>query len=323
VSPVRDAGDVAASNEQMVEQTLLVALAASSVTDLARLTGGASRQTWSAVVDGERVIAQRQQPESERDMRVEADVLRAAEVGGVPAPRVLACVEAPDGVVTLVTRFVPGETIARRLLRDDEYGSARERLAGQLGRAMARLHRVDVSEAPGLEHVDELAVYREHLDLHGEPHPTFELAFRWLDEHRPTNDRPCIVHGDLRLGNVIVDRDGLAAVIDWELAHLGSPLQDLGWACVPAWRFGSPLPAAGVGTREQLLDAYNDEAATSFTVDDLRWWEVFGILRWGIMCITQAQRHLTGSTRSHELAAIGRRVCENEHDLFLALDGRW
>ncbi len=171
--------------------------------------------------------------------------------------------------------------------------------------------------------MDELSLYREHLDLHGEPHPTFELAFRWLEDRRQTNDSPCIVHGDLRLGNVIVDHDGLAAVIDWELAHLGNPLQDLGWACVPAWRFGSPLPAAGVGTREQLLDAYNDEAGTDFTVDELRWWEVFGILRWGVMCITQAQRHLTGSTRSHELAAIGRRVCENEHDLFLALDGRW
>ena len=112
-------------------------------------------------------------------------------------------------------------------------------------------------------------------------------------------------------------------MIDWELAHIGNPLQDLGWACVPAWRFGSPLPAAGVGTREQLLDAYNAEAGTGYTTDDLRWWEVFGILRWGVMCITQAQRHLTGSTRSHELAAIGRRVCENEHDLFLALEGRW
>lgn len=312
-----------APDHEIVRQTLLDALSGSEVAELERLTGGASRQTWLAVVDGERVVAQRQQAESERDMRVEAGVLRAAEAGGVPAPRVAACVEAPDGVVTLITRFVPGETIARRLLRDDEYAIARDGLAGQLGRAMARLHRIDAADVSGLEAADELSLYREHLDLHGEPHPAFELAFRWLEDRRPTSDRQVVVHGDLRLGNVIVDRDGLAAVIDWELAHLGSPLQDLGWACVPAWRFGSPLPAAGVGTREQLLGAYNEEAGTAFTVDELRWWEVFGILRWGVMCITQAQRHLTGSTRSHELAAIGRRVCENEHDLFLALEGRW
>lgn len=310
-------------DREIVRDTLAAALGTDDVADVTRLTGGASRQTWRAVVDGRTVIAQRQQPESERDMRVEAEVLRAAERGGVAAPRVLACVEATDGVVTLVTDFVGGETIARRLLRDDEYANARSRLTEQIGRTMARLHRIDVAETPGLERVDELALYREQLDEHGEPHPTFELALRWLEERRPSGGRECIVHGDLRLGNVIVDHDGLAAVIDWELAHIGSPLQDLGWACVPAWRFGSPLPAAGVGTRAQLLDAYNAEAGTSFTLDDLRWWEVFGILRWGVMCITQAQRHLSGSTRSHELAAIGRRVCENEHDLFLALEGRW
>lgn len=311
------------TDHELVRQTLVESLGARDVTEVVRLTGGASRQTWQATVDGRLVIAQRQQAESGRDMRVEAGVLRAAETGGVPAPRVLACVEAPDGVVTLITSFISGETIARRLLRDDNYAAARDRLAGQLGRAMARLHRVDVAEAPGLEPIDELELYRQQLDEHGQPHPTFELALRWLHDRRPDQDRVVIVHGDLRLGNVIVDQEGLAAVIDWELAHLGSPLQDLGWACVPAWRFRSPLPAAGVGTREQLLDAYNDEAGTSFTVDELRWWEVFGILRWGVMCISQSQRHLTGSTRSHELAAIGRRVCENEHDLFLALDGRW
>ena len=107
----------------MVEETLRSALGASSVIDVEQLTGGASRQTWAATVDGRRVIAQRQQSESERDMRIEAAVLRAAEAGGVLAPLVLACVEAPDGVVTLVTSFVEGETIARRLLRDDELAS--------------------------------------------------------------------------------------------------------------------------------------------------------------------------------------------------------
>lgn len=311
------------SDRELVERTLVEALTASSVTDVVLLTGGASRQTWRAVVDGLTVIAQRRQPGSERDMRVEAAVLRAAGRAGVAAPHVLACVEAPDGVVTLVTRFVVGETIARRILRDAEYVTARGRFVAQLGATMARLHQVEVAAAPGLERIDEFVAYREQLDELGEPHPTFELALRWLTERRPDARDECIVHGDLRLGNVIVDSGGLAAVIDWELAHVGHPLQDLGWACVPAWRFGSPLPVAGVGTREQLLDAYNAEAGTSYTADDLRWWEVFGILRWGVMCIAQAQRHLTGTTRSHELAAIGRRVCENEHDLFLALDGRW
>ncbi len=313
------------SDRDRVEQVLRTVLGDHEVTGLERLTGGASRQTWSATVGGQRVIAQRQQPESEREMRIERDVLEAAESGGVPAPRVIDCVEGDDGVVTLITRFVEGEAIARRILRDDEFETARAVLVGQLGRAMARLHRIPIAAVRGLEAVDDLALYRVKLDEIGEPHPAFELAFRWLDEHRTGAGagRPTIVHGDFRLGNVIVDQEGLAAVIDWELAHLGNPLQDLGWVCVPAWRFGSALPAAGVGTREALLDAYNTEAGTTFSVDDLRWWEVYGIVLWGAMCVTQADRHLSGTTRSHELAAIGRRVCENEHDLFLALEGRW
>ena len=118
------------------------ALGASDVSDVSRLTGGASRATWRATVDGRRVIAQRQAAGSERDMRTEAAVLRAAQAAGVPVPSVLACLEAPDGVVTLATELVPGETIARRVLRDERYAAARERLIGQIARAMARLHSI-------------------------------------------------------------------------------------------------------------------------------------------------------------------------------------
>ncbi|MEO6652208.1 MAG: phosphotransferase family protein [Ilumatobacteraceae bacterium] len=313
------------SDRDRVERTLRDVLGGAEITGLERLTGGASRQTWTADVGDRRVVAQRQAAGSEQEMRVEAAVLRAAHAEGVPTPRVIDCVEGDDGVVTLVTDFVGGETIARRILRDAEFATARAVLVEQLGRAMARIHRIPTDAVAGLEPVAELELYRDRLDEIGEPHPTFELAVRWLADHRTDvgAERAVVVHGDLRLGNVIVDHGGLAAVIDWELAHLGNPLQDLGWACVPAWRFGSELPAAGIGTRDALLSAYNDEAGTGFFVDDLRWWEVYGILRWGVMCVTQADRHLSGTTRSHELAAIGRRVCENEHDLFLALEGRW
>ena len=112
-------------------------------------------------------------------------------------------------------------------------------------------------------------------------------------------------------------------MIDWELAHLGDPLEDLGWVCSPAWRFGSPLPVAGVGERDDLLRAYASVTGVEVDPDELLWWEVFAILRWGVICISQADAHRSGVARSHELAAIGRRVCETEHDLFIALDGRW
>jgi len=306
------------------------ALGAGSVTELVRLTGGASRETWTCVVDGLRVVVQRQRPGADRDMSIEADVLRAARAAGVPVPEVLAYIphEAvggdPGGGATLVTRHVAGETIARKILRDDRYAAARETLAAELGRALARVHRIRTEQVSGLDAIDPTVVYRERLDEIGEPHPAFELAFQWLHEHRPPAPQSVgVVHGDFRLGNVIVDDGGLQAVIDWELAHLGDPMEDLGWLCVPAWRFGSRLPAAGVGTREQLFAAYGAEAGVTVDPEVVRWWEVSGILRWGMICVTQAHTHTSGVVRSHELAAIGRRVCENEHDLFLALEGRW
>ena len=178
-------------------------------------------------------------------------------------------------------------------------------------------------QVAGLAGDDQIAMYRTVLDTSGHPHPTFELAFRWLERNRPPLQRPTLVHGDFRLGNLMIGADGLRAVLDWELAHLGDPMEDLGWLCVKAWRFGAPKPVAGVGDYRDLIDAYAAESGLEVDPDVVHWWEVLGTLKWGIMCIMQAQSHLSGAARSHELAAIGRRVCENEHDLFLALEGRW
>ena len=121
----------------------------------------------------------------------------------------------------------------------------------------------------------------------------------------------------------MIDANGLCGVLDWELAHIGDPMEDLGWLCVRAWRFGSRLPVAGVGDYETLISAYQDASGVSVDREVVRWWEVLGTLKWGIMCMVQTSSHLLGMTRSHELAAIGRRVCENEYDLFLALEEKW
>jgi aminoglycoside phosphotransferase (APT) family kinase protein len=291
------------------------------VVDLVRLSGGASRETWSfdAICrSGERraLILQRQRADVERDMAVEVAALRAAAAAGVPVPAVIAAGDGTDvGASYVIVERVDGETIARKILRDAEYAGARTLLLAQLGGALAALHRIDPAVVPGLVGTDQLAQYREVLDFSGQAHPAFELAFRWLEANRPPRSAPAVVHGDFRLGNVIVGPDGLRAVLDWELVHLGDPMEDLGWLCVRAWRFGSRAPAAGLGGYAELFDAYAAAAGRPVDADVVRWWEVLGTLKWGIMCIMQANAHLTGASRSHELAAIGRRVCENEHDL--------
>lgn len=308
-----------------LEEGLAAVLGAASINGLTRLSGGASRDTWRFAADGRQLILQRQRDSDERDMSIEVAAVRAAAAAGVPTATIVAAsIDRGDlGAAYMILTFVAGETTPRKILRDDAYASARGALASQLAEALVRIHGIDEAAVPGLVEVDQVERYREVLDTLGQPHPTFELALRWLDANRPPATGRTVVHGDFRLGNVLVDGDGLRAVLDWELVHLGDPMEDLGWMCVKAWRFGSPLPVAGVARYDELFAAY--EAAGGGPVDQaiVRWWEVLGTVKWGIMCIMQANAHLSGTTRSHELAAIGRRVCENEHDVFLALEGRW
>lgn len=303
----------------------LTEVVGSPVRDLVRLSGGASRETWAFDTDaGDELILQRERAGVVRGnggIITEAALLRAAASTGVPVAELVAAGEADDGLGAsfLITRRLEGETIARRILREPEFADARAALAAQCGAALAGIHAIDPAVAPSLDQPDQVEMYREVLDGFAEPHPAFELGFRWLNDNRPPTTRTAVVHGDFRLGNLIVDRSGLRAVLDWEIAHLGDPMEDLGWLCVKAWRFGGAQPVAGVGKYEELFDAYGAAAGVDVNADVVRWWEVLGTLKWGVMCIMQASAHLFGMTRSVELAAIGRRVCEQEYDLMAIL----
>ena len=295
------------------------------VSGLARLPGGASRETWAfdAEMDGRThpLVLRRDPPgrPGVRDCAQELRLLRAAAAAGVPVPEPRWGESSPDvlGAPFVVMDRVEGETIPRRILREPALAAARERLVPQCAAALARVHEV---ARDGLDFLGEartpaelVATQRDTLDTLGEPHPVFELALRWLAERSPAARPPAVVHGDFRVGNVVVGADGLRAVLDWELAHAGDPAEDLGWFCVRAWRFGRDgLPAGGLGSREELLAAYRAAGGAEVDAEDLRYWEVYGTLRWGIMCVIQASAHLGGAVRSVELAAIGRRACEME-----------
>jgi hypothetical protein len=212
-------------------------------------------------------------------------------------------------------RRVAGETIARRILRDDEYATARSVLVRDLGHFLAGLHAIDPAEVPGVALVDPLPrTWANYLEL-GEVNPVFDAAHAWLAAHQPEMDSITLVHGDLRMGNVIVGPDGLEAVIDWELIHCGDPHEDIAWLCLKAWRFGEPLEVGGVGTLDELLAAYSATGGRPIDRDRLHWWLVARTLAWGIGCRMQAEFHLTGKVRSIDLAAVGRRVSEQEWDL--------
>jgi aminoglycoside phosphotransferase (APT) family kinase protein len=290
------------------------------VDGLRRLSGGASRETWSFDLHREdrvdELILRRDPPGAAKGgMTREAALLRAAASVGVPVPEVIDADES-----SMVMTRIAGETIPRKILRDAEYANARPLLAAQCGEILARLHTLPADAVEGLEQQDQIAQWRGTLDALGQPHPAFELAFRWLEANRPTPPlEPTVVHGDFRNGNLIVGGEGVRAVLDWELAHAGDPLEDLGWLCVKSWRFGIDLPVGGFGTYDELVGAYESVGDGTVDRDALRWWEVVGTLKWGIMCILQTTAHVGGMVRSVELAAIGRRVCEVEWDLLEVL----
>jgi aminoglycoside phosphotransferase (APT) family kinase protein len=147
--------------------------------------------------------------------------------------------------------------------------------------------------------------------------PVVELGLRWLRLNRPARVEPAVVHGDFRLGNFIVSpEDGLRAVIDWELCHPGDPAEDIGWLCIRSWRFGEDgRRVAGVGDLDSFLGAYREAGGADIPPERVRYWEVFGNLKWAVICAQQAGRHLSGREPSLELASLGRRICEPEWDM--------
>ncbi|MEB3032112.1 phosphotransferase family protein [[Mycobacterium] nativiensis] len=303
-----------------------------TVEGLRALTGGASRSTWAfeaVAKTGEtsqrHALILRTGPPDElhASMELEAHAQRAAHRAGAPVPSVLLAdnSSAALGNPYLICNEIAGETVVRRIERQlDDTG--REHLLRQCAQALAAIHRAD----PGgiaLSAEDQLAACRGQLDAMHDTTAVFEWAFRWLEAHRPPTAPAQLVHGDFRMGNLIVDGFELAAVLDWELVHLGDSCEDLAWFCLRAWRFGAPpdRAAGGLGDIDSFLAAYADAAGTTVDADRFAWWLVLGTLRWGIICRWQAERHLSGQARSVELATIGRRVSETEWDLLRLLDG--
>jgi aminoglycoside phosphotransferase (APT) family kinase protein len=258
-------------------------------------------------------------------MEHEFALTRAAAEASVPVPEPLAFESEGGrfGSPGLLMAHVEGTSVAPRILRKPEFEGARANLVGQLAMSLARIHAIDPARLEGVlpaspadPAVAQIDEWEHQLDGIGEPLPAVELGLRWLRANAPEPAEPRLVHGDFRLGNFIVDEKGLAAVIDWELSHFGDPVEDLGWICIRSWRFGNDdLPVAGVGDLDEFISAYESAGGAQVDRERVRYWEAFGNVKWAVICARQAHDHLTGIRRSHELASLGRRVCEPEWDL--------
>lgn len=310
---------------------------ATGATGAAKLSGGASQETWSfdIVHPGGNVGAILRRapkgygaaPTRAAGLDAEAQLMQLAHDAGLPSPRVLHVLEPGDGLgVGFIMQRIEGETIARKILRDEAFARARPILARRLGEVAAGIHALSRAKLPALRvstAPQEIAELEREYRGFDWPRPVFELALRWLRGHDPgPPDEVTLLHGDFRHGNLIIGPDGLRAVLDWELAHLGDPMEDLGWVCVNSWRFGEiDKPVGGFGSREELFAGYA-KAGGRVDLERVNFWEVMGTLRWGVMCCGMMQRFRSGPDHAMERAMIGRRASETEIDLLRLLAPR-
>jgi aminoglycoside phosphotransferase (APT) family kinase protein len=313
------------------------------IESLARLTGGASRETWALdAVDASgmthplilrRDFASAGRPslaaligiDDDLDRAGEFALLRALVGAGLPVPRPVAQPDTSSGLKDcFVMERIDGEGLPQRLLRDDAYAEARRVLPAQIGTVLARIHALGPGDLPALPAhpvARQIDVARRMTALGPAPRPVFELALRWLEERRPPEPPPRLVHGDFRNGNFLVGPEGLRAVLDWEFAHVGDPMEDVAFLCLRPWRFGRvEAEVGGFGGRDALYRAYEDAGGVAIDGARVRFWEVLNNVKWGALCVARAMAHVLGMQRSVESAAIGRRVAETEHDILALME---
>ncbi|MEM9739405.1 MAG: phosphotransferase family protein [Pseudomonadota bacterium] len=308
-----------------------------TIENLKRLSGGASQETWAfdaVSPSGQREeLILRRAPSGQDGSRSsaaiglakEAALIEAAARAGIPVPKVTyVCRETDELGEAFIMGRLSGETIAPKILRDPKFAGARPLLARQCGKALAGVHALKTEQLPdlalsdGLDQIDQYEDIYRSFDL---PKPVFELAMAWLRAHTPKRRSNVLVHGDFRLGNLMVDGGGLVGVLDWELAHFGDPREDLAWICINSWRFGNPgNRVGGFGGLDDLLAGYSEAGGVVIDPAEIDWWEMLGSLKWGIMCLIMYEAFRSGADPSVERATIGRRVSEAEIDILNVLE---
>ena len=288
------------------------------------LAGGASKEAWAVDAGGEALLVRRAAGSvihrHTLSLADEFEVLRAAHEADVKVPRPYGYIADLEGREAFVMERLEGETIGRRIVQQDVLAGARAALPVQMAEELAKIHAIPAERVPFLRET-RLEGMVEELDEVGEPHPAIELGLWWLRENRPQPRGSVVVHGDYRIGNLVVREDGLAGVLDWEFAHVDDPVRDLAFSLVRAWRFGVPEKRlGGVGQVDVYLERYNELTGFEVRPEELDYWELAGNVGWAIGCLTQMQRHLTRQDRSVELAILGRLGVEVEYEIVNLLE---
>lgn len=321
----------------LVEKLRALTNGQARVENLKLLAGGASQETWALDVvlengapRGEYALVLRRQlggkiyPDA-LDLAREFRVMQIAYASNVLLPYPQAFLPDLLGRPAALLHRKQGETIGRKIVREPSLENARKKLPAQMGEMLAHIHRIDIDQyalrlflpqppvekSPARWTIENL---EKNLDEIGEAHPALELGLRWLRRNEPPAPKQLVcLHGDYRIGNVMVNENGLVSVLDWEFAHLGDPYEDLAWSQVRDWRFGNDaLHFGGIAQPDEFFAAYEKEMGIALDYDAVRYWEIMGNVRWAVGMLNQAQRHLRGEEPNLEFASLGRRCAEIE-----------
>ena len=304
-----------------------------SILRIEKLPGGSSNETWVIEYSEKKIqkkiilrrhylgITNKQNPYPPLPLLIECDVMKLAQKYEVPVPKIIYKLKNDSPLSEgFFMEFVEGIALGNKIVENNSLKELRPNLASQCGSILAKIHSIPTSDTKKLTislAPDELkkyqSIYRDFFwDI-----PVFNLSFKWLEKNLTHNKELCLLHGDYRNGNILISpAKGIMSVLDWELLHLGDPHEDLAWICVNSWRFGKiDLPVGGFGKRIDFYNAYEKLSGRKLNKKSLKFWEVMGSLKWGIMCLKMYDAYRSGYDTSVDRAAIGRRVSETEIDL--------
>ena len=337
-------GEITESQNQLANY--LCAMTAAKevrITQLERLSGGAIQENWLLVAhvsDGAYEGNQRWVLRTDALSSVpvslsraqEFAVLRVAYQAGVKAPKVLWCCQDRSiiGRDFFLMECVPGVAAGHRITGNDALVPDRAALVEQLGANMARLHTIkppnnDLAFLPPPASNPALATitaYRSYLDALDASAPVLEWGLRWCELNSPAVAPICLLHRDYRTGNYMIHDGALSGLLDWEFTGWGDPREDIGWFTARCWRFAAPQrEAGGVGDIDDFLRGYATVSDMVVTRHDLTYWQVMAHLRWAIIALQQADRHLSGQQTSLELALTGRMLPDLEREILALTKG--
>ena len=292
-----------------------------TVANLERISGGASRETYRFVLSWteaaqsrqRRLILRRDPPASliDTERRVEFEAYRAFRNTSVPVPEMLWLEEGNDAldhpffIAEEITGFQAGPAGLFTAASDAVLNHVADRkwtILGDIARAdPAPL--AAIVPTPALDHCwrRELDHWEALIDRDADqPLPITRAALRWLRANPPPPaQRLSIVHGDYRTGNFLYDAQGdIHGILDWEMAHLGDPLEDLGWSLQPVWTFGRQGLAGGLCPPARAVAIWARTSGLNADPAALHWWTLFNCIKGQGIWVGSAAAFNSGGNRA-------------------------